>query len=110
MSSSLYRNNSDLCVEDDSEFVTSSFVLLGLILISVEAITPLSLEGGVEALVRIDPMHAEEVQRIKRKISDNASAMPSLVKRIKDCTSRIEKLEASKQVIIYPAFARKQTT
>nr|GEW95014.1 RNA-directed DNA polymerase, eukaryota [Tanacetum cinerariifolium] len=70
---------------------------------NIEAITPLCLEGGVEALVGKDPMHAEEVQRIKRKISDNVSAMSSLVKRIKDCTSRIEKLEESKQVMIYPA-------
>ncbi|KAI3829236.1 hypothetical protein L1987_03353 [Smallanthus sonchifolius] len=57
-----------------------------------------------------DREHAEKVETIKQKISNNASAMPLLVKRMKVCISRMDKLNSFKQETIHPAFTRKWST
>ncbi|MFS7925158.1 hypothetical protein Hanom_Chr04g00281251 [Helianthus anomalus] len=57
-----------------------------------------------------DPEHTEKLEMIKQKISDNASAMPLLVKRMKACISRIDQLDSFKQDMIHPAFTRKWST
>ncbi|KAI4355060.1 hypothetical protein L6164_003873 [Bauhinia variegata] len=55
-----------------------------------------------------DPETAKKVQLLKGKISSNAEAMPLVLKRMKDCIARIEKLD-SYNMIIHPAFKRKRT-
>ncbi|KAI7737811.1 hypothetical protein M8C21_005499 [Ambrosia artemisiifolia] len=57
-----------------------------------------------------DVEHTEKVQMIKQKIANNASAMPLLVKRMKDCISRVDQLDSFKQDMIHPAFTRKRST
>ncbi|XP_051132435.1 uncharacterized protein LOC127252339 [Andrographis paniculata] len=55
-----------------------------------------------------DPNDAEEAEKIrilKQKISRNASAIPVVLNRMKECMSRIDKLEPSNGVI-HPAFKR----
>ncbi|KVH89107.1 uncharacterized protein LOC112526934 [Cynara cardunculus var. scolymus] len=62
-----------------------------------------------EALVEHDPIYTEKIQMIKQKIYNNASAMPSLLKRMKDCISRIDKLDSFNSGI-HPAFKRRKIT
>ncbi|KAJ9539400.1 hypothetical protein OSB04_032133 [Centaurea solstitialis] len=62
-----------------------------------------------DALVEHDPTYTEKIQTIKQKISNNASAMPSLLKRMKDCISRIDKLDSFNNGI-HPAFKRRKIT
>lgn len=52
---------------------------------------------------------AEKVQLLKQKILSNASAIPIVLKRMKECMSRIDKLE-SHNGFIHPAFKRKRTS
>ncbi|KAI9110040.1 hypothetical protein K1719_019081 [Acacia pycnantha] len=54
-----------------------------------------------------DPETAKKVQLLKEKMSSNASVMPVVLKRMKDCIARIEKLD-SHNVIIHPAFKRRK--
>ncbi|KAF7826049.1 Packaging protein [Senna tora] len=63
---------------------------------------------GEKQLKLEDPETAKKVQLLKEKISSNASAMPVVLKRMKDCIARIEKLD-SYNVAIHPAFKRKRT-
>uniref|UniRef100_A0A2N9FIR8 Uncharacterized protein n=1 Tax=Fagus sylvatica TaxID=28930 RepID=A0A2N9FIR8_FAGSY len=46
---------------------------------------------------------------LEDKISSNVSAMPIVLKRMKECISRIDKLD-SNNGIIHPAFKRKKTS
>ncbi|KAJ9539457.1 hypothetical protein OSB04_032190 [Centaurea solstitialis] len=62
-----------------------------------------------DALVEHDPIYTEKIQTIKQKISNNASAVPSLLKRMKDCISRIDKLDSFNNGI-HPAFKRRKIT
>ncbi|KAI3741298.1 hypothetical protein L1987_58970 [Smallanthus sonchifolius] len=64
-------------------------------------------ESGI--LVDEDLVHAEKRQRIKQKISSNASAMSAQLKRMKDCMSRIDKLDSFNNGI-HPAFKRSKIT
>ncbi|XP_030928253.1 uncharacterized protein LOC115954522 [Quercus lobata] len=52
---------------------------------------------------------AEKLQLLKDKISSNVSAMPIVLKRMKECISKIDKLD-SYNGIIHPAFKRKKTS
>ncbi|XP_028769207.1 uncharacterized protein LOC114726698 [Neltuma alba] len=54
-----------------------------------------------------DPETAKKVQLLKEKISSNACIMPVVLKRMKDCMARIEKLDSC-NVIIHPAFKGKK--
>ncbi|WOG88587.1 hypothetical protein DCAR_0207822 [Daucus carota subsp. sativus] len=52
--------------------------------------------------------YAEKIQLLKQKLSNNASAMPNVLKRMEDCISRIDKLD-SYNGDIHPAFKRKRS-
>ena len=49
----------------------------------------------------------EKIRLLKEKISSNISAMPIVVKRMKECISRIEKLDSCNG-IIHPAFKKQK--
>ncbi|KAI3800523.1 hypothetical protein L1987_28614 [Smallanthus sonchifolius] len=73
---------------------------------------PSSINPNPESgrLVDEDLAHAEKIQRIKQKISSNASAMSAAqLKRMKDCMSRIDKLDSFNNGI-HPAFKRSKIT
>ncbi|XP_020219085.1 uncharacterized protein LOC109802226 [Cajanus cajan] len=55
-----------------------------------------------------DPETAKKVKLLNEKISSNCSAMPIVLKRMKDCISRIEKLDSYTDEMIHPAFKRKK--
>lgn len=55
-----------------------------------------------------DKEYAEKIQLLKQKLSSNASAMPNVLKRLKECISRIDKLDSCNGVI-HPAFKRKRS-
>lgn len=55
-----------------------------------------------------DKEYAEKVQLLKQKLSSNASSMPNVLKRMKECISRIDKLDSCDGVI-HPAFKRKRS-
>ncbi|KAK4266833.1 hypothetical protein QN277_023702 [Acacia crassicarpa] len=54
-----------------------------------------------------DPETAKKRQLLKEKMSSNARVMPVVLKRMKDCIARIEKLD-SHNAIIHPAFKRRK--
>ncbi|KAJ8748933.1 hypothetical protein K2173_013369 [Erythroxylum novogranatense] len=54
-----------------------------------------------------DETTREKVRLLKGKISSNVSAMPVLIRRMKECLSRIENLGSSNGTI-HPAFKRKR--
>ncbi|KAK7374229.1 hypothetical protein VNO80_07656 [Phaseolus coccineus] len=56
-----------------------------------------------------DPETAKKLKLLKEKISSNCSAMPIVLKRMKDCITRIEKFDSYKDAMIHPAFKRKKT-
>lgn len=64
--------------------------------------------GNIALLAREEQKEAEKVQVLKQKISENASAIPVVLTRIKECMKRIDKLQP-RNGIIHPAFNRKQT-
>ncbi|KAL8114182.1 uncharacterized protein LOC141666426 [Apium graveolens] len=53
-----------------------------------------------------DKEYAEKIQLLKQKLSSNAFSMPNVLKRMKECISRIDKLDSCNGVI-HPAFKRK---
>ncbi|KAK7295041.1 hypothetical protein RJT34_17944 [Clitoria ternatea] len=56
-----------------------------------------------------DPETAEKIKLLKEKVSSNCAAMPVVLERMKDCISRIEKLDSYNAAIIHPVFKRKKT-
>lgn len=60
-----------------------------------------------ETLVKEEQKTAEKVSLLKTKISSNAAAMPTVLKRMKECIARIEELD-SYNGIIHPAFKKKR--
>ncbi|KAF9668953.1 hypothetical protein SADUNF_Sadunf14G0057100 [Salix dunnii] len=60
-------------------------------------------------LTEEDRKTAEKTHLLKEKISSNASAMPVVLKRMKDCISKIDKLY-SYNGSIHPAFKKKRTS
>ncbi|KGN56521.1 uncharacterized protein LOC101223085 [Cucumis sativus] len=52
---------------------------------------------------------AKKIQLIKDKISSNNTMIPTVLKRMKDCISTIDKLD-SYNGVIHPAFKRKKTS
>ncbi|KAJ4825026.1 hypothetical protein Tsubulata_023209 [Turnera subulata] len=56
-----------------------------------------------------DPKTVEKVRLLKDKMSNNISAMPIVLKRMKECMSKIEKLD-SYNGTIHPAFKMKKTS
>ncbi|KAL2330335.1 hypothetical protein Fmac_017916 [Flemingia macrophylla] len=55
-----------------------------------------------------DPETAKTLKLLNEKISSNCSAMPVVLKRMKDCITRIEKLDSYNDEMIHPAFKRKK--
>ncbi|KAI4328782.1 hypothetical protein L6164_021112 [Bauhinia variegata] len=47
-----------------------------------------------------DPVTARKVQLLKEKISSNATTMPVILKRMKDCIARIEKEKGLAQICL----------
>ncbi|KAF7139449.1 hypothetical protein RHSIM_Rhsim07G0016100 [Rhododendron simsii] len=71
-------------------------------------------EGPIELgrrspLAQEDHDTAEKTRLLKQKISSNASALPVLLKRMKECISRIESREPCNE-FIPPVFKRKKTS
>ncbi|KAJ7951136.1 Eukaryotic translation initiation factor 3 subunit C like [Quillaja saponaria] len=62
----------------------------------------------VKPAAQEDPEIARKIQLLKDKISSNVSAVPIVLKRMKDCIAKIDKLD-SYNGIIHPAFKRKRT-
>lgn len=50
---------------------------------------------------------AKKIQLLKDKISSNITTIPTVLKRMKDCISTIDKLD-SYNGVIHPAFKRKK--
>ncbi|XP_059312668.1 uncharacterized protein LOC132063920 [Lycium ferocissimum] len=65
--------------------------------------------GSIALLAGEDQNEAEKVQLLKQKISENASAIPVALNRMKECMRRIDKLQSCNGVI-HPAFKRKRTS
>ncbi|KAH0766298.1 hypothetical protein KY285_002169 [Solanum tuberosum] len=63
------------------------------------------IESGNIAILAGDE---QKVQLLKQKISENASAIPVVLTRMKECMKRIDKLQSCNGVI-HPAFKRKRT-
>lgn len=51
----------------------------------------------------------EKIRLLNEKISSNASAMPIVLKRMRECISKIDKFD-SQNLTIHPAFKRKRTS
>ncbi|XP_062090322.1 uncharacterized protein LOC133796706 [Humulus lupulus] len=51
----------------------------------------------------------EKIRLLKDKISSNASKMPIVLKRMRECISKIDKLDSQNRTI-HPAFKRKRTS
>ncbi|GFY92562.1 hypothetical protein Acr_08g0009580 [Actinidia rufa] len=56
-----------------------------------------------------DQETAKKTQLLREKITRNVSAMPVLLKRMKECISRIDSLEPSNG-FVHPAFKRKRAS
>ncbi|KAM3378691.1 hypothetical protein P3S68_011104 [Capsicum galapagoense] len=63
------------------------------------------IESGYIALLAGEE---QRVQLLKQKILENASAIPVVLTRMKECMKRIDKLQPCDGVI-HPAFKRKRT-
>nr|XP_043622043.1 uncharacterized protein LOC122593671 [Erigeron canadensis]XP_043622045.1 uncharacterized protein LOC122593671 [Erigeron canadensis] len=88
-----------------SSFLSSSPPITNTDLVPSSSTNPISEENG--ALVEADPTHADKIQTIKHKISNNASMTSSLLTRMKDCMSRIDKLYSFNNGS-HPAFKRRK--
>ncbi|KAL3517158.1 hypothetical protein ACH5RR_024060 [Cinchona calisaya] len=66
--------------------------------------------SGNQALLAGEDQESEKIRLLKQKISSNASTIPVVLKRMKDCMTRIDNLDSCNEVIIHPAFKRKRTS
>ncbi|XP_057463846.1 uncharacterized protein LOC130753693 [Actinidia eriantha] len=66
-------------------------------------------QSGKRPLLADDQETAKKTQLLRDKISRNVSAMPVLLKRMKDCISRIDSLEP-RNGYVHPAFKRKRAS
>ncbi|CAN4125678.1 unnamed protein product [Withania somnifera] len=64
--------------------------------------------GDIALLAGEEQKEAEKVRLLKQKISENASAIPVVLTRMKECMRRVDKLQSCNGVI-HPAFKRKRT-
>ncbi|TXG62841.1 hypothetical protein EZV62_009835 [Acer yangbiense] len=65
------------------------------------------VESKGTTLVGEEQKTADKISLLKDKISSNISAMPIVLKRMKECISKIDKLD-SYNGIIHPAFKKKK--
>lgn len=75
---------------------------------SASADTGRPVELATSSIQEEDKEYAEKIQLLKQKLSSNASAMPNVLKRLKGCISRIDKVDSCNGVI-HPAFKRKRS-
>ncbi|XP_061371584.1 uncharacterized protein LOC133314155 [Gastrolobium bilobum] len=68
-----------------------------------------NISGEESSSAPEDPETAKKLKLLNEKISSNCSAMPIVLKRMKDCIAKIEKLDSYNAAIIHPAFKRKKT-
>lgn len=69
----------------------------------------IDVEGPIESgHIAILAGEEQKEQLLKQKISENASAIPVVLTRMKECMKRIDKLQSCNGVI-HPAFKRKRT-
>lgn len=66
-----------------------------------------SIKGSQQ--MHIELKDAEKMRLFEDKLSSNISAIPIIVKRMKDCIARIDKLDSSSGTI-HPAFRKKPTS
>ena len=66
--------------------------------------------SGNEALLTGESQETEKIRLLKQKISNNASMMLVVLKRMKDCMARIDNLDSCNGIIIHPAFKRKRSS
>ncbi|KAL5792439.1 hypothetical protein ACOSP7_001033 [Xanthoceras sorbifolium] len=65
------------------------------------------VESKGTTLVSEEQKTADKILLLKEKISSNVSAMPIVLKRVKECIYKIDKLD-SYNGIIHPAFKKKK--
>ncbi|KAJ1426875.1 hypothetical protein SESBI_10131 [Sesbania bispinosa] len=68
-----------------------------------------NISRGESSSAPEDPETAKKLKLLNEKISSNCSAMPIVLKRMKDCITKIEKLDSYNVAVIHPAFKRKKT-
>lgn len=73
-----------------------------------DVVTPIGSDN--EALLTGENQQIEKIRLLKQKISNNASMMPVVLKRMKDCMTRIDNLDSYNGIIIHPAFKRKSSS
>ncbi|KAH7522609.1 hypothetical protein FEM48_Zijuj07G0156700 [Ziziphus jujuba var. spinosa] len=59
-------------------------------------------------LAEEDQETAKKIQLLKAKIAHNVSVMPFVLKRMKECISKIDQLDSQNNRIIHPAFKGKR--
>ncbi|XP_048333626.2 uncharacterized protein LOC107404887 [Ziziphus jujuba] len=59
-------------------------------------------------LAEEDQETAKKIQLLKAKIAHNVSVMPFVLKRMKECISKIDQLDCQNNRIIHPAFKGKR--
>ncbi|CAN1237046.1 hypothetical protein LINGRAPRIM_LOCUS1808 [Linum grandiflorum] len=68
-----------------------------------------SLSSRVSDFPEEDRQTGEKVKLLKDKLAKNASSMPMVMKRMKDCMSKIDMLESSSsEPQIHPVFRKKR--
>lgn len=65
--------------------------------------------GPTTLLAEENNEYAEKAQFLKQTLTSNAFVLPNVLKRMKECISRIDKLE-SHTGIIHPVFKRRRTS
>ncbi|CAL0304680.1 unnamed protein product [Lupinus luteus] len=68
----------------------------------------LNIGSGESSSLPQDPEIAKKVKLLNEKISSNCSAMPAVLKNMKDCIAKFDELD-SYNAIIHPAFKRKRS-
>lgn len=66
--------------------------------------------SGNGALLEGEYQETEKIELLNQKFSSNASVMPVILKRMKDCMRRIDHLDSCNGIIIHPAFKSKRTS
>lgn len=66
------------------------------------------ISNNVALLAEGDQETAKKIQLLKAKIADNVSIMPLVMKRMKECISKIDQLDSQNNRVIHPAFKGKR--
>ncbi|KAE9592234.1 hypothetical protein Lal_00035262 [Lupinus albus] len=74
---------------------------------SIPSALELNICGGESSSAPEDPEIAKKVKLLNEKISSNCSAMPVVLKNMKNCIAKFDKFD-SNNAIINPSFKRKR--